>query len=70
MEAIFKKLQLTPIKFNKDGDVSKEEFATLTVEIPMDSAGQREKVQDLLKLLSLETIFIDVYKTRKPQEDN
>ena len=65
MEAIFKKLQLTPIKFNKDGDLQKSEFATLTVEIPMDSAGQREAVRDLLDLLSKEDIYVQIHRNKE-----
>ena len=30
MDAKLKKIQITPVKFNKEGDVQKEEFATLT----------------------------------------
>ena len=37
MDAKLKKIQITPVKFNKDGDVQKEEFATLTFEVPLDS---------------------------------
>ena len=48
MDAKLKKIQITPVKFDKDGDVQKEEFATLTIEVPMDSAGQREAIMELL----------------------
>ena len=37
MDAKLKKIQITPVKFNKEGDVQKEEFATLTFEVPLDS---------------------------------
>ena len=60
MDAKLKKIGITPMKFDKDGDVAKEEFATLTIEVPMDSAGQREAVMGLLALLSREWIQIDV----------
>ena len=69
MEAYFKSLKLTPIKFDKEGDVSQPQMATFTVDIPMDSPIQHEKVQELLDLLSKEFIYIDVYKTRKPEEE-
>ena len=60
MDAKLKKIQITPIKFDKDGDVQKEEFATLTIEVPMDSAGQREAIVAMLQLLSREWVVLSV----------
>ena len=60
MDAKLKKIQITPMKFDKDGDVQKEEFATLTIEVPMDSAGQREAVIAMLQLLSREWVVLSV----------
>lgn len=60
MDAKLKKIQITPMKFDKDGDVQKEEFATLTIEVPMDSAGQREAIVELLALLNREWIQVFV----------
>ena len=60
MDAKLKKIQITPMKFNKDGDVDKEEFATLTIEVPMDSAGQREAIMELLTLLNREWVQVVV----------
>ena len=60
MDAKLKKIQITPMKFDKDGDVQKEEFATLTIEIPMDSAGQREAIVAILQLLSQEWVILHV----------
>ena len=60
MDAKLKKIQITPMKFDKDGDVQKEEFATLTIEVPMDSAGQREAVVAMLQLLSREWVVLSV----------
>lgn len=60
MDAKLKKIQITPMKFDKEGDVQKEEFATLTIEVPMDSAGQREAIMDLLTLLSREWVQVVV----------
>lgn len=60
MDAKLKKIAITPMKFNKDGDVDKEEFATLTIEVPMDSAGQREAIVNLLGLLSREWVQLTV----------
>ena len=60
MDAKIKKIQITPMKFNKEGEVLSEEFATLTMEVPMDSAGQRESIVALLALLSREWILLNV----------
>jgi hypothetical protein len=60
MDAKLKKIQITPMKFDKDGDVQKEEFSTLTIEIPMDSAGQREAIVAMLQLLSQEWVILHV----------
>lgn len=60
MDAKLKKIQITPMKFDKDGDVQKEEFATLTIEVPMDSAGQREAIVAMLQLLSREWVILTV----------
>ena len=68
MDAKFKKLQITPAKYSKEQDIEKQEFATLTVEIPMDTLTQTEAVKELLILLGLEFIHVDVYNVRKPAD--
>ncbi len=60
MDAKLKKIQITPVKFNKDGDVQKEEFAMLTFEVPLDSLTQRQEVVSLFELLSREWVKIEV----------
>ena len=60
MDAKLKKIQITPVKFNKDGDVQKEEFATLTFEVPLDSLTQRQEVMSLFETLSREWVRIEV----------
>ena len=60
MDAKLKKIQITPVKFNKDGDVQKEEFATLTFEVPLDSLTQRQEVMALFETLSREWVRVEV----------
>ena len=60
MDAKLKKIQITPVKFNKEGDVQKEEFATLTFEVPLDSLTQRQEVMSLFETLSREWVRIEV----------
>ena len=60
MDAKLKKIQITPMKFDKEGEIQKEEFATLTIEVPMDSTSQRAAVINLCELLDQEWIVVNV----------
>ena len=60
MDAKLKKIQITPMQFDKQGDVQREEFATLTIEVPMDSTGQRAAIMSLCELLDQEWIVVEV----------
>ena len=60
MDAKLKKIQITPIKFDKEGDPQKEEFATLVLEVPMDSTGQRAAIIELCELLDQEWVKLDI----------
>ena len=60
MDAKLKKIQITPMKFDKEGEIQKEEFATLTIEVPMDSTSQRAAVIKLCELLDQEWIVVNV----------
>ena len=60
MDARLKKIQITPMKFDKQGEIQREEFATLTIEVPMDSTGQRAAVMSLCELLDQEWIIVEV----------
>ena len=54
MDAKLKKIMITPTKFKDDGDVDKEEFATLTFEVPLAESVQREQVAELMSRLQSE----------------
>ena len=60
MDAKLKKIQIIPMKFDKEGEIQKEEFATLTIEVPMDSTSQRAAVINLCELLDQEWIVVNV----------
>ena len=62
MDAKLKKIQITPVKFDKEGDIQREEFATVTLEVPMNSTGQRAAVVALCELLDQEWITLEVLK--------
>jgi hypothetical protein len=58
MDAKLKKIQITPMKFDKEGEIQKEEFATLTIEVPMDSTSQRAAVINLCLPAATENALI------------
>lgn len=60
MDAKLKKIQITPVKFDKEGDIKDSEFATLTLEIPMDSTGQRAAIIELCELLDQEWVVANI----------
>ena len=60
MDAKLKKIQITPVKFDKEGDMKDSEFATLTLEVPMDSTGQRADVIALCELLDQEWVKLEI----------
>ena len=60
MDAKLKKIQITPMKFDKDGDPQREEFATITLEVPMDSTGQRAAIIELCALLDQEWVKLEI----------
>ena len=60
MDAKLKKIQITPVKFDKEGDIKAAEFATVMLEVPMDSTGQRAGVIELCELLDQEWVKLDI----------
>ena len=60
MDAKLKKIQITPVKFDKEGDIKDPEFATVTLEVPMDSTGQRAGVIELCELLDREWVTLAI----------
>ena len=63
MDARLKKIQITPMKFDKEGDPQREEFATLVLEVPMDCTGQRAAIIELCELLDQEWVVANIGKT-------
>ena len=60
MDAQLKKITVTPAKFDKNGDIKSSEFATLTLDVPLDSAAQREAIVALMTLLDNEWVKTDI----------
>ena len=60
MDSKLKKIQVPPLKFDKEGEVQKEEFATITLEVPLDSRSQREEMIKLFDLLTAEWVKLEI----------
>ena len=60
MDAQLKKITVTPAKFDENGDIKSSEFATLTLDVPLDSASQREAIVALMALLDNEWVETDI----------
>lgn len=60
MEAAFRKITITPVKLDAEGDVKKREGATIVFDIPLDSTEQKVEILNLLNLLSDEWVTLNV----------
>ena len=66
MEAKLKKIAVTPAHFNKDGDIDREEFCTLTLDVPIDTKSAREWVAGLLGLTSRQFVEVEIDSPQVP----
>ena len=60
MDAKLKKILVTPLKFDKEGEVQKEDFSTITLEVHLDSRSQREEMLKLFELLTAEWVKLEI----------
>lgn len=60
MDAQLKKIAITPAKFDEDGAIKSVEFATLTLDVPLDSKTQREAIVELMTLLDNEWVKTEI----------
>ena len=60
MDAQLKKITITPAKFDENGDIKSAEFATLTLDVPLDSKTQREAIVELMTLLDNEWVKTEI----------
>ena len=66
MRGQMKKLALTPAKFNKDGGIDKFEFATVTLEIPLEDPMTQKEVIALFDVLHEEFIDFELVPAQVP----
>ena len=60
MDAQLKQVSIKPATFDKESVLVNEGYATLTLNIPMDSAEQRQAIIDLMDILSAEWCFLEI----------
>ena len=60
MDAQLKQLQIKPATFDKESLMVNHEYASITLNVPLDSASQREAVVELLDLLNKEWCVIEI----------
>jgi len=60
MDAQLKKITVTPAKFDEDGLIKSAEFATITLDVPLDSKAQREAIVELMTLLDSEWVETEI----------
>ena len=60
MDAQIKKLAITPAKFDKESEPVKDESATLTLDIPMDTLTAKKEVMALFEVLSQEFVTVEI----------
>ena len=68
MDAKLKKMNVTPAKFDENGEIKSEEFATLTLDVPMDSTGQRQAIIQLMTLLDKEWVKADIQSLQQREK--
>ncbi|MDE0683553.1 MAG: hypothetical protein OXI63_11605 [Candidatus Poribacteria bacterium] len=68
MDAQLKKIQITPAHFDKHGEIDKDEFATLTFNVGLDTKTQQDAVLALMSVLSREYVVLEVEPTQKTLE--
>lgn len=60
MDAILKKIQITPVKRDKEDAVTGPAAATITIEVPLDGKIQQQEVTSLFDVLTNEWIKVNI----------
>ena len=68
MDAQIRKIAITPAKFDENGDPKSEEFATLTLDVPMDSIAQRQAIIELMTLLDQQWVKVRIQSDQQRME--
>ena len=68
LDAIMRKATISPTKRDKEGDISKERSALLSIDIPLDSVSQEEGFAEVIGLMDegeLVKITLESYLRRE-----
>ena len=68
MDAQIKKIDIVPAAFDKHGEVTREEYATVTLKVPLDSLKGRSWLANLLTFLSRDYVVVDIQAMQLPLE--
>ena len=63
MKAQIKSVKVTPEKLDKNGDIQKEEFATITLEVPIDNNEQYEALTQTVLLINKIEVDVTIKST-------
>ena len=66
MDAKIKKIQINPATFDDEGEIKKEESATLTFEVPLDGLIAQKEVIALFEVLTREYVTLSVENQQLP----
>lgn len=60
-----RKITMNPQKRDKDNIPTKDEYAHITIEVPLDSHAQKQAVMDLIQYLDNEDVHVDFEPTSR-----
>ena len=69
MDAKLKKIQVVPATIDADGEITRDEFAALTFEVPLDSITAKKEVMALFSYLTTEFVKVEVSSDQLPIEE-
>ena len=65
MDAQIRKIAVTPAKFDENGDIKTGGYATVTLDVPMDSTAQRKAIFELMELLDKEWVKAEIHSDQQ-----
>ena len=65
IEAQIKDIKVTPAHFDKHGEIDRDEYATVTLNVPMDTIKSRAWVANLLNYLSTEYVAVEIISNQE-----
>lgn len=66
MDAELKGIKIAPAHFDKFGEIDRDEYATLTLNVPMDTEESKDWVAGLFQYLSKKYITVEIDEMQIP----